>query len=285
MRSAHSSTSPNRRPAVGCVSYLNAKPLIDGFAQALPGHDLLLDVPARQIDLLATGRVDLALCPVIDYFASSEPLIAVPVGGIGCDGPTLTVRLFSPVPLDQITAVQLDAESHSSVCLLEIVLQHLTGRRPPVTVGLPAATAAAEQGVARLLIGDKVVTDAPSDAAYPHQLDLGAAWQEMTGQPFVFAVWLAHAEAQLGDLPRDLAALLERNLGRVDAIAHAHAPEHGWPVDRAADYLGRVLRYQVGARELDAITHFAQFAAQHGLIPNPPRALATAAPLPNGARA
>jgi len=277
MRSARPSTPPNRRPvrrpAVGCVSYLNAKPLIDGFARALPDHDLVLDVPARQIELLTSGRVDLALCPVIDFYRSARPLVAVPVGGIGCDGPTLTVRLFSPVPFKQITAVQLDAESHTSVCLVEIVLDHVAGFRPPVTVGLPPANAAVQPGVARLLIGDKVVTDAPPDAAYPHQLDLGAAWQEITGRPFVFAVWLARAEAE------------EHNLGQIDAIATAHAAEHGWPTDRAADYLGRILRYHVGDRELDAIQHFAQLAADRGLIENPPRPLATAPPLPNGARA
>ena len=123
----------DRRPAVGCVSYLNAKPLIDGFAAALPDHDLVLDVPARQIDLLQSGRVDLALCPVIDYYRSPQPLVAVPVGGIGCAGPTLTVRLFSPVPFADITAVRLDADSHTSVCLLAVVLDAVYGIRPAVT--------------------------------------------------------------------------------------------------------------------------------------------------------
>ena len=40
-----------------------------------------------------------------------------------------------------------------------------------------------------LLIGDKVVTDAPPEERYPYQMDLGAAWKELTGLPFVYAVW------------------------------------------------------------------------------------------------
>lgn len=260
---------------MGCVSYLNAKPLIDGFAAALPGHDLVLDVPARQIDLLQTGRVDLALCPVVDYYRSPEPLVAVPVGGIGCAGPTLTVRLFSPVPFADVTAVRLDADSHTSVCLLAVVLDAVYGVRPAVTVGLPAAGDASEPGVARLLIGDKVVTDAPAASDYPHQLDLGGAWHELTGRPFVFAVWLARAGAALGDLPDRLAALLERNLTRTPDIAAAYAATHGWSEALAADYLGRVLRYRVGEPELDAVRDFAERASALGLIDTPPRTLTT----------
>ena len=242
MRPAHPSPLTDRlraqRPAVGCVSYLNAKPLIDGFDAALPGHDLVLEVPAGQIDLLLADQVDLALCPVVDYYRSPAPLVAVPVGGIGCAGPTLTVRLFSPVPLDQITAVRLDADSHTSVCLLAVVLDAVYGIRPAVTVGLPGADEPDPPGVARLLIGDKVVTHAPADADFPHQLDLGGAWHELTGRPFVFALWLARAGTDLGELPSKLAAMLEANLPRTDAIAAAYAAEHGWPVDSAADYLG-----------------------------------------------
>ena len=41
---------------------------------------------------------------------------------------------------------------------------------------------------AMLLIGDKVVTREPRGMGF--QLDLGAAWKELTGLPFVFAVWM-----------------------------------------------------------------------------------------------
>ncbi len=278
---------PARPPAVGCVSYLNAKPLIDGFSAALPGHDLVLDVPSGQIELLRTGLVDLALCPVIDYYRSPEPLVAVPVGGIGCHGPTLTVRLYSPVPFHAIRRVSLDADSHTSVCLMAVVLDALFAVRPEVTVGLPnnPVDTDAPPGVARLLIGDKVVTRAPSADDYPHQLDLGAAWYEMTGRPFVFATWLARADTALGDLPAALAGLREANLARTRAIATTHAADHGWPAELAADYLDRVLRYTVGPEELEAVACFAQHAATLGLIADPPRPLRTHLPARDGPRA
>src|SRR5687768_2357662 len=85
---------------VGSVSFLNAKPLIFGL-EIQADVNLVLDVPSRLLDGLLDGRFDVALLPVIDYQRMPN-LRVVPSGGIGCDGPTLTVRIFSPVPVERI---------------------------------------------------------------------------------------------------------------------------------------------------------------------------------------
>ena len=71
--------SPETPIRVGCVSYLNAKPLIHGLAETLPDTTLHLDVPARLLSQLEAGGVDLALCPVIDLDRSAVPLEVVPL--------------------------------------------------------------------------------------------------------------------------------------------------------------------------------------------------------------
>ena len=67
---------------VGCVSYLNAKPLIHGMEEAADAARARAryDVPSRLLDDLLSGAVDVALCPVIDYFRSPRPLVVVPSG-------------------------------------------------------------------------------------------------------------------------------------------------------------------------------------------------------------
>ena len=55
-----------------------------------------------------------------------------------------------------------------------------------------------EETEARLLIGDKVVCEEPT--GFPFQLDLGQAWQEFTGLPFVFATWVARQEPLLSSM-------------------------------------------------------------------------------------
>ena len=248
------------RPRVAAVSYLNAKPLIEGLDSYA---DVELGVPASLLEKLQRDEVDAALCPVIDYFRSSgsdTPLrLLTSGGGIGCDGPTLTVRLFSRVPIEDVREVWADTESHTSVALLRVLLGEGVGVKPtPSRRGLPALPALPG---AVLLIGDKVVTGAPPGDALAYEMDLGEAWREREGLPFVFATWMCRADAnprRLGDLAERLAEVRERNTphDRRVELAERYHVEHGWPLDLATRYLTEILRYEVGPRELAGMQRF-----------------------------
>jgi chorismate dehydratase len=244
---------------IGSVSYLNAKPLIHDLDQ-YPDLDVTLDVPSRLLDGLESRRFDIALLPVIDY-QRLLGLRIVPSGGIGCDGATLTVRIFSPVPIERITTLACDTESHTSVALARVILAQRYGISPTLLdLGRPTEGA-------MLLIGDKVVTEEPP--AMPYQLDLGAAWKQLTGMPFVFAVWIARADVELGDLPQRLQLAKRRGLADLQTIVDRHAVPRGWPRDLALQYLSANLKYDIGPRQLDAIRRFHEMAAEHGIIPRP----------------
>ena len=255
------------KPVIGCVSFLNARPLIDTL-DARDDLAVRFDVPSGLLDDLVAGEVDIALCPVIDYQRAARPLTVVPVGGIGCDGPTLTVRLFSRVPIEHVAQVHADTDSHTSVALMQVILRERYRLPVDVVDHAPARLEAPPEcwPEALLLIGDKVVTRQPPEAMFPHQLDLGEAWREMTGLPFVFAVWMAEADTPLGRLPEVLDAARRRNADRIDTIVDTQAARAGWPRDLAAEYLGRLLRYPIGPRELKAMQHFWDLAGKHMLI-------------------
>jgi chorismate dehydratase len=261
---------PTARPwRVGSVSFLNAKPLIHGLADR-PDVSLHLEVPSRLLGGLQAERYDVALLPVIDY-QRLPGLRVIPSGGIGCDGPTLTVRIFSRTPLDRIDTLLCDTDSHTSVALARVILAERYGRRPTF-VDL-STDAAGDPALPRLLIGDKVITDEPADC--PHQIDLGQAWKELTGLPFVFAAWMGRADADLGDLPTTLAAARERGLAAVDAIVAEHAPRHRWPADIARRYFTEYLRFTIGEPQLKAIATFHQLSARHGVFEHAPWPLRT----------
>src|SRR5689334_22847691 len=99
-RTAEARSTARRTVRVGSVSFLNAKPLIYGLEHD-EAVDLSLEVPSRLLDGMREGRYDVALLPVIDY-QRMEGLRLLTAGGIGCDGPTLTVRIFSRVPIEQV---------------------------------------------------------------------------------------------------------------------------------------------------------------------------------------
>jgi chorismate dehydratase len=248
------------------VSFVNARPLIEGL-DGRPEVRLSFDVPARLLAGLLDARFDVALLPVIDY-QRAQGLRIIPSGGIGCDGPTLTVRIFSTRPIETIRTLACDRDSHTSVALARIILAERYGIRPELiewTAGEPVSADA------RLLIGDKVVCNEP--AGFEHQLDLGEAWKRHTGRPFVFAVWMARPEVELGNIPALLIDARQRGMTRIDEIVHRHAVPRGWPADIARRYFTEYLRFEIGQPQLDAIRLFHQKAAEHGIIPAPPQTL------------
>lgn len=257
-------TPSSRRPLrIGSVSYLNAKPLIYGLEEAA-GIELDLDVPSRLLDGLIEGRFDVALLPLIDY-QQMAGLSLLTSGGIGSDGRTMTVRIFSPVPIEKIITLACDTDSHTSVALARILLAERYGIRPEF---VPLSSMQADVPMARLLIGDKVICQGPS--GFPHQLDLGEAWKQQTGLPFVFAAWMSRGGVELGDLPARLELAKREGCAHTDAIIARHATPRGWPADIAREYLTERLQYDIGPAHLNAIRLFHQLAFKHGLIPHAP---------------
>lgn len=263
---------------IACVRYLNTVPLIEGLDR-LAGCELVPTVPSQIAAMVDSGSADLGLVSMID--AARFGLSLLPVGMIGCDGPTLTVRLFSGVPLNQITAIHADTDSHTSIVLCRILLKALHGVRPrivdfdarertPVSAPGPAKDLDEAWPETVLLIGDKVVTDSPPAVRYPYQLDLGEAWKALTGLPFVYAMWMCREDRAGDELILNAAALLDRQLKhnrtRMDWIVSTRAPEHRWPEDLARSYLGSLLRFSVGRREREAVEKFFAMAAADGLI-------------------
>lgn len=256
--------TPRARPLrVGSVSFLNAKPLIYGLEREQTLR-LSLDVPSRLLEGLLDARYDVALLPVIDYQRMAG-LRLLTSGGIGCDGPTLTVRIFSPVPVEQVRTLACDTDSHTSVALARIVLSRLYGIRPNL---LDLAAGVVKDGTALLLIGDKVVCEEPR--GLEHQLDLGEAWKRLTGLPFVFAAWIARGGVDLRDLPERLELAKRDGLAHLDEIIARHALPRGWPADVAHRYLADHLKFDIGPTELRAIRLFHQYAAEENLLEQRP---------------
>ncbi|MBY0111445.1 MAG: menaquinone biosynthesis protein [Phycisphaerales bacterium] len=260
---------------VGIVRFLNTTPLVDGL-EKLPQLALTPVVPSRLAGMLRGGEVDLALVSVIDAARTAADgtgsLSMLSCGMIGCDGPTLTVRVFSAVPLDQATTLAADTDSHTSIALAQVILKRAYGRSVKV-VPFDARERVARGGDSPeqrewpetlLMIGDKVVTDSPPAVRYPYQLDLGEEWKKLTGLPFVYAIWMCRSVDVENAAQRErlsvATALLDRqlrhNLTRMDRIILEKASEFRWPPDLARKYLGELLRYRVGEREREAVRRF-----------------------------
>lgn len=259
---------------IGVVRYINTLPLIDGLSD-LERCTLVPDVPAQLINRLTSGEVDLALCSVIDSVRSPVPVKIVPVGMLGCNGRTLTVRLYARCPWKQVRTVAADTDSHTSRALAELIFLHKFGVRPTFIDYQDAASGTDPGTDAMLLIGDKVIAHAPDESNWPQHLDLGEAWHEWTGLPFVFATWLAradsdpHTAARVMTAARVLDHQRRHNRQRINNIVAREAAQHGWPEDLAFTYLAQLLRFDFDAHARQGMNRFLLECHKVGLAPAP----------------
>ena len=257
-------------PAVirlGVVSYLNTRPIIRG----LEVHDdieLRQAVPSQLLGHVVDGKVDVGMCSSIDYLRSPIPLKLLRVAPLTCNGETLTVRIFSSVPMKEAVRIHCDTDSHTSVALLRILMKEDWGIDPEV-IDFDAGSRSGPWPETVMLIGDKVVNGPPSSGTHPVQVDLGEAWKTLTGLPFVFALWMTRLDAcetMLGHVFQSLRDNLAVNLDSMDDFLEEEARLHDWPVELASRYLNGLIRYELGEAELAGLRTFHELAVKHGLV-------------------
>lgn len=254
---------------VGLVPYLNAWPVAWGL-DGLRDWDAQCMVPSALAQALAAGDIDLALGSSIDALGMDPQPLVLPVSCIASNGPTRTVKLASRVKTGDITQLHCDTDSHTSVALARIVLREQWGIDPelvPFDAKAHIATGHETWPEAVLLIGDKVVTHAPA-TQWQHHIDLGEAWTQWTGLPFVFALWMLREAC--ADRAESICAVLDRqrraNAMRFDAMVAHGAAAHGWPADIAREYLSCNLQYEFSDAQQRGLQLFVDTCVEHGLV-------------------
>ena len=256
---------------LGVVSFLNTVPLIDGL-ETIEGISLVPKVPSLLIGCLESGEVDLALASSIDFQKTSESLRILKVGLLSSDGHTLTVRLCSRIPIEDVQEVHCDLDSHTSVALLQIVMKDVYEKKiaiVPTEIPKPGDSKN-DWPESVLMIGDKVVSSA-NDSEYEYELDLGEAWKENTGLPFVFAVWMGKSDLH-PDIVELAALSLERQLTKnmqcLEHIVATAAEERGWNKKDALQYLGETMQYSWSERHESSLQLFFERASALEIVSN-----------------
>jgi chorismate dehydratase len=236
----------SRRIRVGAVNYLNTKPLVYDLASLAPQAEVIFDLPSRLANRLASGDLDVALVPSIDYLQNPDYEI-VSDACIACRGPVLSVKLFFRTPPEQVRRLALDAGSHTSAVLAQILLSERHGVTPQL-VSLPIGQAMDDTSAdAVLLIGDRAI-HSPS-GRFAEVWDLGDVWCRWTELPFVFAMWAARAGTDLGGIATALAAARDRGTANVEEIAAREAAPLGLTRPQCVAYLSENLHFHLGQRE------------------------------------
>ena len=120
-----------------------------------------------------------------------------------------------------------------------------------------------EAADAAVLIGDPALE---LDRDRYEVLDLGAAWTEWTGLPFVYACWTGRAGTLNADARDLLVAARALGLAQVDAIAADYAAARSFPPEFYAAYLAGSLHFDFGDKEMEGLLRFLSYAAELNLI-------------------
>ena len=236
---------------IGCVPYLNAKPLLEGL------EDVLLKPPADLVGLLVDGALDVALLPAIEVLR--RRLAFVPGIAIASPGKTDSVRLHHAVEVPDIRRVALDRNSRTSNMLTRIILEKRYGVRPRYVTRDPSKGKITFKAVdAAVTIGD--TSFRPAGVPF---LDLGTEWKAFTGRPFVYALWAhrpGHPKAK--EIASTLRAAKDRGAAAIPAIAKREAKRLGLTPRFCRTYLTEYITFDLGPAERAGLRLFEKYAEE-----------------------
>jgi chorismate dehydratase len=241
---------------VGRIPYLNCEP----FFHRLQGVELVDLIPRRLGEAMAARRLDAGPLSLMDYLRIEPELTPLPYG-IGCPTGARSVLLFSDRPMAALggARVGITGETSTSVELLRVLL----ALRHEVE---PAAWVTAEEPCdAVLLIGDQAIRRAVSGPPAAHVVDLGLAWREWTGLPFVFARWAVASGVPARErraFERALDVALDRGMAALPEIA-AGRQDLGWSAAEIESYL-RNFAFRLGPDEEKGAAEFVRLRGQLG---------------------
>ena len=178
---------------MAAVSYLNTKPLLYGIKRhpVINDMELVEDYPSRIAQMLIDDEADLGLIPVAAVLKLPHWNI-VSDYCIGSNGPVASVCIFSEVPMDQIERVYLDYQSRTSVSLARVLLKEYWKKEVEFINATSEDFRDQIKGnTAGVIIGDRALAQRHKSG---YIYDLGEAWKQHTGLPFVFAAWISNKE-------------------------------------------------------------------------------------------
>jgi chorismate dehydratase len=250
-----SSLVTSREYRIGSVPYLNAVPLTQGIESKV-----VFEPPSKLANLLERGELDAGLGSVTAVLMSERYSVADGMA-IASLGEVKSVLLGYRAPLESVQEVFCDQASLTSIQLLRVLLAE-KGLHPEFKA-LPQYGSPDVLPDYVLLIGDPALDFlfTPSDFQV---WDLGAAWMELTGLPFVYAVWALQRDADNRELCHLLREARDFGLDTLDHIVR-HRSEFTYQFRK--DYLTWHIHYHLGEDEKRGLAVFLDLLRKHSSQP------------------
>jgi chorismate dehydratase len=264
---------------IGRIPYINCYPVYGGIDRGVVRleAELVDGVPTDLNRRMGAGELDISVVSAVEYAREADRYLLLPDLAISCDGPVRSVMLFSKRPAGELggRSVIVSRSSMTSVALLELLFENVWHARPRFVPGdaevKDVVVDTSSDAEARLVIGDAaLVLGSNHRERYPFAYDLGLMWKEWTGQPFVFAVWVAQRSTSVkAALLAHAGLILSRDWGLRHLPELAEQAHQATGVERSvcAEYLSG-LDYGLSYPHLAGLTEFYRRLVERGRIPN-----------------
>jgi chorismate dehydratase len=247
---------------IGCVKYLNARPLIHGW----PG-EVVFDHPAKLCEQLAAGALDVALASSFEFLWNPSYILVDDVS-ISSNGPVHSVFLAHAGGLAEIEEIEVDPASLTSVNLLRCLLAEAR-LSPKLVARTRLIQRALTPKLAKFFIGNQAIRFRDENAGNFHFWDLGEQWKKLTGLPFVYALWLIRPEViSAKEIADSLRACRDENLRDLDLLI---AAEEEFSPEFCAYYFQDCIKYGFGPTEKEGLSTFRTLCEKHALLSPDPR--------------
>ena len=264
---------------IGRIPYINCYPVYGAIDRGVVKLDaqLIDGVPTDLNRRMAARELDISVVSAVEYARDPGRYLLLPDLAISCDGPVRSVMLFSKLPAGELRSrnVIVSRSSMTSVALLEILFENVWHSSPRFIPGdaeiSDVVADSSPDADARLVIGDAaLVLGSNHRERYPHVYDLGQTWKEWTGQPFVFAVWVAQRSTDVKEaLVAHAGLIASRNWGldHLPELARQAHDATGVELGICVEYLSG-LDYGLSYPHLAGLTEFYRRLVERGRIPN-----------------
>lgn len=225
---------------VTAVSYLNTKPFLYGIEHhaIMSRINLVREMPAALAESMMSGKAAIGLLPVA-VIPEISGLEIISDYGIASDGEVSSVCLYSQIPLKNVNKIYLDYQSRTSVELTKILIRDFWKTDPVFKDAAIGYESEIKEDAAGLIIGDRALQ---LKNKFNYCYDLGKAWKELTGLPFVFACWVANMP-----LLEDFVVSFNESLSNGVAAAERVAEQNRffYPGIDTVDYLTNKIKYSL----------------------------------------
>lgn len=264
---------------LGKIGYLNVLPIYHPIETGLIAGDFeIVSGPPSELNrLMDAGELDLSAASSIEYARHPEKYFLIPDIAIGSRGPVQSVLLLSRYSMDELDGktILVSSQTHTSAALLKVLLAEMWKIQTDFVSG--DATSLLESGQrpdAILCIGDEAL-NLRYHPEYPHRTDLGEAWRDLTGLPFIFGVWLvrrdslAAQESILREASAKLIAAKTWGTENLSAMCTLAADGSILSKTEMCSYFDGLV-YDFGEREIEGLTLFYRHLKTNGLIDEVP---------------